>query len=111
MNQKRWRTVGQGDFIKWTDPGQKVEGIWRGQHDGKFGPIGTVATQHGNVTFPLHTALLDKMADISEGTEVQIIYMGLFPTKNGKEFKKFNVGVVDEENGNAAPEKDDEVPF
>src|SRR5262249_40584182 len=32
---KRWVQVGQGQFIKWTEKGQQLEGIWRGQKDGQ----------------------------------------------------------------------------
>jgi hypothetical protein len=37
---KRWVQVGQGQFQKWTDKGQELEGVWRGQRDGQYGPSG-----------------------------------------------------------------------
>ena len=55
---RRWRQVGQGQFLRWETPGQELEGVWVGQHDGAFGPLGTVDTREGRMTFPLHAALL-----------------------------------------------------
>lgn len=117
-SQKRWQQVGQGEFMKWTEEGQTVEGVWRGQRDGQYGPIGMVDTDHGKVSFPLHTALLDRVTDIPEGKEVQIIYLGMKATKSGnKTYKAFNVGIAVEEahpttvDRGAPVAGDDEVPF
>ena len=41
---KRWRQIGQGQFHKWETPGEEFEGTWRGMHDGRFGPLGTLET-------------------------------------------------------------------
>src|SRR5437667_11856273 len=53
---KRWRQIGQGQFHKWEVLGDALEGVWRGIHEGRFGPLGTVETVAGLVTSPLHAA-------------------------------------------------------
>ena len=55
---KRWRQIGQGRFHKWETSGDELEGMWQGPHDGRYGPLGTVETRDGLVTFPLHTGSL-----------------------------------------------------
>ena len=64
---KRWRQIGQGQFHKWETPGDEFEGTWRGMHDGRFGPLGTLETLEGLVTFPLHAALLERLKLVREG--------------------------------------------
>ena len=103
-NLKRWVQVGQGEFMKWTEDGQTIEGIWRGQKDGTYGPLGLVDADKGRVSFPLHTALLQRVENIKVGAEIRIEYVGKQQTKDGKRtFKAFNVFVADPEN--------EEVPF
>ena len=87
---KRWVQMGQGAFLKWETSGQEVEGRWRGSSDGKFGPLGSIETPEGKVTFPLHTALLD-LKDVRDGADVKIIYVGKQMSKGGKEFKAFQI--------------------
>ena len=69
---KRWRQIGQGQFHKWETPGEEFEGTWRGIHDGRFGPLGTLETPEGLITFPLHAALLERLKLVREGAEVLI---------------------------------------
>jgi len=113
---KRWKTIGGGEFVKWETAGQALEGEWVGASDGKFGPVGEIRTESGGVTFPLHTALLDKMQRIRPGVEVRIEYTGKVMGKNGKEYKSFNV-MVDEQEENPfvkpreEPGPDADIPF
>jgi len=81
---KRWRQVGQGQFHKWETPGDEFEGTWRGMHDGRFGPLGTLETPEGLVTFPLHAALLERLKLVREGAEVLIRYTGKQTSKAGR---------------------------
>jgi|FLYL01.1.fsa_nt_gi hypothetical protein len=110
---KRWVQVGQGQFMKWSEKGQEIEGVWRGQKDGQYGPLGIVDTPDGRVSFPLHTALLQRVEAVKIGAEIRIVYRGKEKTKDGrKEFKAFDVFVASTEDivePAAAP--DDEVPF
>ncbi len=94
---KRWRQVGQGQFHKWEAPGQELEGIWQGRHDGLYGPLGTVETPEGRFTFPLHTALLERLKVVREGAEVLIRYTGEQTSKAGRVFKGFEVFVASDE--------------
>ena len=95
MADSKWVQVGGGNFHKWTEPGQSLEGLWRGHKDGKFGPVGMLDTREGRVTFPLHTALLSKMEEIASGAEVRIVYTGKQVAKgSGNEFKAFDVFTV-----------------
>ena len=105
-NEKRYRQLGGGDFFKWTDAGQELEGIWRGQHDGKFGALGTITTPDGDKVFPLHTALLNMVEQFKEGQGIKLVYKGskLNP-KTSREFKDFDIYIVEED------EKGEGVPF
>jgi len=91
---KRWRQIGQGQFHKWETPGDELEGVWQGPHDGRYGPLGTVETRDGLVTFPLHTALIERLKRVREGAEVLIRYTGRQTSKAGRVFKAFDVYVA-----------------
>lgn len=90
---KRWRRIGEGQFHKWETPGDELEGIWRGAHEGRFGPLGTLETTEALVTFPLPAALRDRLRRVGEGSEVLIRYAGLQASKAGRQFKAFEVFV------------------
>ena len=94
---KRWRQVGQGQFHKWEAPGEELEGTWRGTHDGRFGLLGTLEAADGLFTFPLPTALRDRLQRVRPGTEVLIRYTGLQTSKTGRLFKGFEVFVAGDE--------------
>lgn len=91
---KRWRRVGQGQFHKWQQAGEEFEGTWRGAHDGRYGPLGTLETSEGLITFPLPTALLHRLGRVGEGAEVLIQYTGMQTSKAGRAFKGFEVYVA-----------------
>ncbi len=91
---KRWRQVGQGQFHKWETPGEEIEGTWRSAHDGRFGPLGTLETSEGVLTFPLHTALLERVKLVRPGAHVLIRYTGKQVSKAGRIFKGFEVFVA-----------------
>jgi hypothetical protein len=90
-NLKRWRQIGQGQFHKCETPGDELEGVWQGTHDGRYGPLGTLETPAGLVTFPLHTALLERLKHVREGGDVLIRYTGKQTSKAGRVFKHFEV--------------------
>jgi len=91
---KRWRQVGQRQFRKWEQPGEEFEGTWRGTHEGRFGPLGTLETSEGLLTFPLPAALLERLKLVREGAEVLIRYTGLQTSRAGRLFKGFDVYVA-----------------
>ena len=91
---KRWRQIGQGEFHRWETPGDELEGVWQGAHDGRYGPLGTLETQAGLMTFPLHTALMERLKRVREGAEVLIRYTGRQTSKAGRVFKAFEVYVA-----------------
>ncbi len=93
-NLKRWRQIGQGEFHKWETPGDELEGVWHGAHDGRYGPLGTLETQGGLMTFPLHTALIERLKRVRNGAEVLIRYTGRQTSKAGRVFKAFEVYVA-----------------
>ncbi len=88
---KRWRRVGQGQFHKWETPGDELEGTWQGSHEGRFGPLGSLETTAGLLTFPLHAALLERLKHMRIGAEVLIRYSGPQTSKAGRLFKGFEV--------------------
>lgn len=113
-NLKKWRQVGEGEFHKWTEPGDELEGRYEGQRDGKYGPLGTLARLDGTrISFPLHTALLSRIEDIEIGAEILIRYTGLQTSKTGREFKAFDVFVADPAmlKTASAADPDDDIPF
>ncbi len=77
---KRWRQVGQGQFKKWETPGQELEGRWQGVHEGRFGPLGTLETDGGSLTFPLPVALRERLAQVSTGALVRLPLLPFVPT-------------------------------
>ncbi len=91
---KRWRQIGPGQFHKWEVLGTKLEGAWQGTHEGRFGPLGTLETVAGLVTFPLHAALLARLSGVPVGTEVRIRYTGPQTSRAGRLFKGFEVFVA-----------------
>src|SRR5687767_6504999 len=91
---RRWRQIGQGQFHKWETPGDELEGRWQGIHDGRYGPLGTVETRTGLVTFPLHAALLDRLKQVRDDADVLIRYTGKQTSKAGRVFKAFEVFVA-----------------
>ena len=94
---KRWRQIGQGQFHKWETQGEELEGKWRGMHEGRFGPLGTLEAAEGLITFPLHAALLERLKLVREGAEVLIRYTGKQTSKAGRIFKAFEVFVAGED--------------
>ena len=94
---RRWRQIGQGHFHRWETPGEELEGVWQGPHDGRYGPLGAVQTSSGYVSFPLHAALVDRLRLVREGTPVLIRYTGKQTSKAGRVFKAFEVFVAGDE--------------
>ena len=96
-NLKRWRRIGEGQFHKWETPGEDVQGLWRGIHEGRFGVLGSVETADDLRTFPLPVALRDRILRVPTGAEVRIRYTGLQTSKAGRVFKAFEVFVLGDE--------------
>jgi len=90
---KRWRQIGQGQFHKWETPGDELEGAWQGSHEGRYGPLGTLETSDGLITFPLHAALLERLRRVRVGADVLLRYTGPQTSKAGRLFKGFEVFV------------------
>jgi hypothetical protein len=90
---RRTATISSGEkFIL----NQTVEGTYRGMREGQYGPDaplvdieidGEVKTYYGKV------ALARKLANVPEGVEVFITFLGLkaHPTQKGKTFNDFDV--------------------
>ncbi|HSF03110.1 MAG TPA: hypothetical protein VLA62_08870 [Solirubrobacterales bacterium] len=105
---KRWRAIGGGgEFHKWAEAGESLEGTWRGLQDGQYGPVGTLETPEGPVRFAVTTALVERLQGIPEGTELRLEYLGFRRSKAGREYKDFAVWVATadegEPSGEAAP--------
>ena len=90
---KRWRQIGQGQFHKWETPGDELEGAWQGSHEGRYGPLGSLETAAGLLTFPLHAALFERLKRLRIGADVLIRYTGPQTSKAGRLFKGFEVFV------------------
>ena len=48
---------------KWNSVGQTVEGVYRGQRNGKFGPLTVVQTDSGEMVYGTKAVLGRKLAD------------------------------------------------
>jgi hypothetical protein len=94
---KRWRRIGEGQFHKWETPGEELQGLWRGVHDGRFGALGTLETADNLLTFALPVALRDRVLRVPMGADVLIRYTGLQTSKAGRVFKGFEVFVLGDE--------------
>ena len=113
----KWKPVGGesggggGTFVKWVTEGQELEGLWQGEHEGRFGPVGTLTTtDRGRINFALHTALQDRMKRIKEGAEVKILYLGFRESKAGRKYKDFTVFVTSDD-ALQEPPSDGDAPF
>lgn len=95
----KWKKqAGGGNYYKWTEVDQELEGTWLGQHDGKFGPNGSIDVHGKEIIFPIHTALVQLLEDIKEGKIIKIVYLGKQLNKNtGREYKGFDVYVQEDE--------------
>jgi hypothetical protein len=100
----------QKSFFKFENPNDELEGLWLGTEEGKFGDNGRVRDMNGAVqVFTLNAALKDLTA-LAENTQIKIIYTGKEKTKEGTEYKAFDI-YVDEEEGQTQAPADDEPPF
>jgi len=98
LNMKRWRSLRRnGEFIKWTEPGQVVEGVFLGIEKSDWREIGRVNAEGGPVAFSLTTALAGPLRKVNTGQSVQIQYVGEKMSKAGRMFKDFNVSVLVED--------------
>ncbi len=95
-----WQEVGNkpennnnGNFVKWDTEGQVLEGEWLGVKDGKYGDLGIIVTEAGEICFPIHTVLQRKMVEIVEGENCRIEYLGKVKGKRGQWYKHFRVEV------------------
>ena len=98
MTDRVWKKVTKKDggnyvFFKWNDPGDSIEGVWKGETDGKYGPLGLVEDElDGQIkSFPLHTVLIGKMEEVEVGSFVKIEYLGLSEGRRGSQYKNFEV--------------------
>jgi hypothetical protein len=109
---RRWRALGSaGSLHKWA-VGETLEGVWRGTHEGQFGPIGTlVATDGGIIRIGLGAVLADRLQHVREGDVVRITYCGMETNKSGRTFRAFEVCVAEDDGQESAEPRDDDDPF
>jgi len=79
-----------GDFVKLGEDHPELIGSWKGTKEGKYGPLGIVETDDGEVVFPISAGLRD-LETFEEGDNLKIVYEGTGTTKDGHEFKKFSL--------------------
>ena len=105
----RWRRIkSNAKFMKWDEPGQAIEGTFKGLHEGTYGQLGTIQTADGEIQFAVLTALAC-LEGVQDGQMVRIEYLGEETSKAGRQFKAFAVDVLDEET--APAEAQEKVPF
>lgn len=106
-----------GNFFKFTEVGDTLEGRWYGVAEGKFGKNGIMRVGDKDQLFSLNAMLSDlELMDI--GCMIKIVLVGTRPSKNGMHpMKVFDIYVQDSKNPDLAPENvpfkatDDDVPF
>ena len=87
----RQSTGGSTPVSKWQTTGQTVEGVYRGQRLGKFGPLFEVETDRGPEVYPVKTALETKLKGINPGDLVKVEYLGKRKSAQGREYMDFAV--------------------
>lgn len=121
MGRDRYVPVGgEGDWIKWDQPGQVLEGEYRGMAPGKTAPdgkvmsYGTIDTADGVKRFSVTAVLKTRLEQVREGSGVFIEFLGKKRGQGGAEYKDFFVGVDKAENlvvPKEAAEPEEETPF
>jgi hypothetical protein len=108
IRKERWRTMmkwtkinNNGDYFKFTDPGDKLEGRWRGPKEGKYGTLGIFDTVDGEKLFTLYAVLQD-LVHFEKGQHLRLVYTGLGETKSGQEYKQFDI-FIGEPDDDGAP--------
>lgn len=92
-SETKWQPVGGGQartFHKWTEPGEVLEGVWRGTVSGKFGLNGWLDTQDGDVQVSLSAGLRD-LEEVPTGTRVRITFVKWAVSKGGNRFRLFTI--------------------
>ncbi len=104
-----WRSVRRnGTFVKWLEVGQTLEGVYSGKIEGKYGEIGKILTEQGEVLFPVRTVLALDLASVKANEFIRITYLGeKWNEKSKRTYKDFDVQTLVED-GKA---EDDDVPF
>jgi hypothetical protein len=101
-------------IVKWaqTKPGHVLEGVYLGQHEGKYGPLADLDTLDGQLQLPVPAMLGRALAQIRIGGYIYIQYDGLQSSKEGRDYHGFTVWVEDKADKlPATPTGDGEVPF
>jgi len=102
-NAKRWKKYegGGGDWYKWENEGQELEGEWQGiiGHSGQYDtPNGQINTADGPVKFGCPTGLANQVRNIPTGVEIKIKYVGMKLNPSSKRnFKSFDIWVNEEQ--------------
>ena len=92
-----WQEVGgsgndnRSPIMKWNSVGQTVEGVYRGQRNGKYGPLTVVQTDSGELVYGTKAVLGRKLADVSVGDRIRIEYLGKRQSEQGREYGDFRV--------------------
>jgi len=96
---------------KWNSTGQIVEGIYKGQREGKFGPLMIVETSAGEVVYGVKAVLKRKLEHAKPGDKIKVEYLGKRKSQSGTEYGDFRV-LVDSDQGNqSAPTPGNSVEF
>jgi hypothetical protein len=96
-----WKEVGgnagaggnSSPVLKWNSVGQTVEGIYRGQREGKYGPLLVIQTPNGEVVYGVKAVLKRKLQGIEPGDRIKIEYLGKRKGQSGVEYGDFQVFV------------------
>lgn len=92
----KWQKVSSsGNFFKFEQPGDTIEGVYLSQNAGQFGPVASIRLADGSTAaFPIQTALRLEWEknNIQPGTEIKVVYLGKQKNnKTGREFKAFDL--------------------
>src|SRR5215470_13901770 len=91
----KWRTLGERavTFHKFAEPGDSIEGLWRGTSTGKYGLNGRLDVDGSDVLFTLSAGLRD-LAQVEPGRQVRITFVRWAQSKSGNRFRLFKVEVA-----------------
>lgn len=93
-NIKRWKKRSSGEYMRWEEVGQQLEGIYLGMQEGtQSGFLGKVQTEQGlTVVFSVPSGLKNQLEGVKEGRLIQIHYRGYkLNQRTKREYKSFDL--------------------
>jgi hypothetical protein len=76
--------------FKFSEPGDCIEGLWKGIEEGTDYDYGIIKTEDATVKFAMSTTLKD-LVNLPKNIYVSITYLGTVTTRSKRDVKTFRV--------------------